>query len=564
VVGYPNVVMAYTRPFQGTPEDLAKLQGRNTGPRVAQSKVDASRKAQSAQLDAIAKQSFTTTPEDEAREKHLNNRYTYGLNSAGVYTYLHDKSKVIREMVLLPAANITFNQTTVQFTGKTGMIRPVSDERGFEVIGHHRYGRGVALRDGSLVLSNENNSQATVGVQLALSGGLYETLQAQTQGLTSVSNYYANPAAIITKLQPEDLQTAAVINPDTKKPEFDSTKTNFVSTAPLNSVERQGAVTPANVEASQLSRALTLVEMAAREEFLKGTTIDPNCECVTGRADLAFINVGYQVQVLNPSVADTDIQSRANAVILKAGDVAENDPLVKLSENPEEALVQAEQREVYKAAADLANTDPDLSQAVLALYNQDGEIRSLSGEFAPTLTTKETFNRVEQYLSTLYRALDEPHQTYEKQLRGELVQVQTRTPSQVRFESDPSETLSPLAPPYSTPNRAAGGDPIALATQAKTALNDAGQAWAKEGGRLKANSERTRLQGEISKDQATVVRLEQEKKELSTLLSSGSVRVGAGDIPSQIAELDKAIAKKSQDISSNQTALGQLNQEFPP
>lgn len=558
VVGYPNVVMAYTRPFSPTPDELAKLAGRNTGKRVAPSTVQASQKAQQQELNNIDKQNHTYTKDDEIRDKHLTNRYSYGITSAGVYTYLHDKSKVVKEMLLVPAGNITFNhEGSALKKGQTGMIRPVSDERGFEVIGHHRYGRGVSLRDGSLVLSSGNNEKATVSVQVALSGDLYSTLQAQSQGLTSIVTTYANPADTLARLQPEDLQTAGTLNPNTKKPEFTGVDTNFVSASPLYSPERAGGTTPANVEATQLSRALTLAEMGARESFLKSTTSDPDCQCILGRADLAFINTGYQIKLLRPSAPTEDLTAKADGEITRAREIAAADPLIQQSENPEAALEAAVAREVQRIAA---ASDPNLGQMILSQYSQDTTFRPVDGTAGNVPSPNETMNKVEQYLSTLYRALDAPHQQYEKELRGELVQVQGRPPSSVRFENATSD-LDPLAPPYSTPNRAAGGDPLALAIQAKTSINQAGQAWSDYGEKLQSGTERTRLQSEIRTDQAAISRLEQEKKAIEKTMANGAVGL---DGPGRIKDIDNDIAERSQRVSSNQTKLGQLNQEFPP
>lgn len=559
VVGYPNVVMAYTRPFTPTPDELAKLAGRNTGKRVAPSTVKASQKAQQQELTAIDTQSHTFTKDDEIREKHLTNRYSYGINSAGVYTYLHDTSKVVKEMLLVPAGNITFNNDSVSLKkGQTGMIRPVSDERGFEVIGHHRYGRGVSLRDGSLVLAAGDNERANVSVQVALSGDLYSTLQAQSQGLTSVLTTYANPADTIARLQPEDLQTAGTLNPSTKKPEFTDVGTTFVSAAPLYSPQREGGTTPVNVEATQLSRALTLAEMGAREGFLKGSTGDPDCQCLLGRADLAFINVGYQIKLLRPSASTEDLVAKANAEIARAESIAAEDPLVKQSEDPEEALAVATENEINRIAA---ASSPELGQMILSLAHQGETFTPVDGTAGVIPATGEVLNKVEEYLATLYRALDGPHQEYEKELRGDLIQVQGRTPSSVRFQNaDP--TTDSLAPPYSVTSRAAGGDPAALALTAKTSINQASKAWSQFGDKLQAGAERTKLQGEIRTDQATVVRLEQEKANIQKTISAGGVV--AFDGPGRIKDIDKSIADHNQSISSNQTKIGQLDQEFPP
>lgn len=565
VVGYPNVVMAYTRPFNPTPDELSKLKGEKgrTDSRTVQSKVKTSQDAQKKELDNINQQSFTFTKEDAVREKHLTNRYAYGINSAGVYTYLHDTSKVIKEMILLPAANITFNQDVIRFSGQSGMIRPVSDERGFEVIGHHQYGRGVSLRDGALVLSKGPNAQADIGVQLALSGGLNETLQAQSQGLTTVTTAYADPADAVARLSPDDLQTAAAINPETKKPEFVNDGTNFVSTATLNSHEQKGAVTPASVEASQLSRALTLAEMGVRESTQAGDNANGLCECITGRSDLAFINIGYQVQVMRPSASDTDLNEVASSNLEKARAIAEADQLVLAGTI---TLQEALDREVNKTASTLS---ADEKQALLTAWaaEQSGEASDnlIGPKPGNVLDNGQMVSKVEKFLATLYSALDEPHQQYEKELRGELIPVQTRTPSQVRFEGEGSSQGN-FSPPYSTPSRAMGGDPAALAIQAKTATNNIAKAWDDFGGKLQANTERTRLNGEIDRDRASISRLEKSITDLQTTLDNGGTvnNLIDGDIPTRIQNLKSQVAELNQQASSNEAKLTQLNQKFPP
>ncbi len=553
VVGYPNVVMAYTRPFTATPDELAKLQGRkgDNDARVAQSKVKAIEAAAKSQLTSISEFSYTATKEDQLREKHLTNRYSYGINSAGVYTYLHDQSKVVLEMLLLPTANITFNQDVVKFTGASGMIRPVSDERGFEVIGHHRYGRGVALRDGALIAAG--TQQADVGVQLALAGGLFETLQAQAHGLTVVSSAYQNPADAVARLGPEDLQTAATINPDTKKPEFTNTGTSFLSTATMDSKERQGAVTPPNVEASQLSRALTLAEMKVRESFLAGSTIDSDCECVTGRADLAFLNVGYQVQTLRPTQSDQDMVSHAQKAVADAKELA----VLDAAKEPNQAFIDEIDRTISLSS-------PEEAQAIRAQLLND--VNSEVGPVVnPVISNGELASKVDNFLATLYRSLNGPHQQYEKELRGELIQVPYRTPEQVRFENAPSE-VSPLSPPYSATSRALGGDPAALALQASAALDGISEAWSSFGSNLQASAERAELQGEIDRSRANIVSLEAEKQRLETAMETGGVIIDptGRSASDRITAINQEIAQEEQAMARNETRLEQLDQESPP
>jgi len=498
VVGYPNVVLAYTRPFQATPETLAKLAGQkpSTDPRTAQSKVQAFNKAAPDLLNSFNQYNHTATADDQLREKHLTNRYSYGLNSAGVYTYLHDQSKVVKEMLLLPSKNIDFGNSSLKFQGATGMIRPVSDERGFEVIGHHRYGRGVSLRDGSLVLSLDGgNTKANIGTQLALGGGLYETLQAQSQGLTTVSTAYTNPADAVARMGQEALQTAGMINPETQKPEFTNTDTTFTDTATLNSAEQKGAVV--DVEASQLSKALTLAEMQVKDSYAPASK---DCICLTGRADLAFLNVGYQIKVIRPTTLDDTKIPASNSLL-------------------EEAL-------------------------------NDGTPVSDS---AATPSRDQLINRVEAFLSDLYRALDDPHQQYEKELRGELIKVPTAAPGDIRFGQNPT-SVDDFAPPYSTPNRAAGGDPAALAVQAETALNQASSAWSQFSGKLKSNAQKAELQGLIDKDMADITRLQEEQQRLQEAVDNHSII--NGDTAAALKTVTEDLAKAEQSLANHQ---GKLN-----
>lgn len=550
-LGYPNVVMAYTRPFTPTPDELSDNMGQKKGtdPRVAQSKQKARDKAAQEQLQELNK-TLTNTSGDDLRSRHLDNRYRYGISSAGVYTYLYDKTKVILEMLLLPAKNISFNTPDVSFSGNTGMIRPVSDERGFEVIGHHRYGRGVALRDGSLI--TDSPDQAQVGVQLAISGGLYESLQAQSHGLTTAQSGFANPADALARMVPEDLQTAGVINPETQKPEYVKQSPNFISSATLNSFEQSGSYTTPNVEASQLSRALTLAEMSVKMEV---GVPNPSCDCILGRADLAFINVGYQVRFLRNSSSSEDLTTQGQDLLDQALADAQNDPRLTLGEATLEDLTQE-----YLERS-MASSSPEIQQMVASLQ-QGEETSDAVGYNSPVLETGLTISRVEQFLASLYRALDDTHTQYEKELRGENLPVETRSPEQVRFDP-PQEETSPFAPPYSVPTRALGGDPEAIALQAKSALNQTQKVWGEFGSKLKSGANKAKLQTQIDQSRNRILALEAEKQRLKTASETkDGLIVTPGISPSeQLKQIQRDIDKETQTLSDNQAKYNQLVQD---
>lgn len=529
VLGCPNVTMVYTRPFAPQPDDLAKKAGQKgkNQPYISketQKKLENNLPAHLTQLEA----QYTRTKEDELRDKHLNNRFQYGLNSAGVFVYARDTSQVISEMLLMPAANITATNEQGApvnvVAGQTAMIRPVSDDRGYELIGHFRYGRGLSLRDGRLINTTTTinpgspNAPASIDVQLAVSGDLFATLTAQSLGLVSVASAYPNPAETLARLMPEDLQTGAAINPETKQPEFINTAPNFVDTAPLGSPQQAGF--NLSVEASQLSRALTLAELQVLKD---GEFQDNGCQCLLGRSDLAFMSSGYQVKILKGTVPDNS----SLFGVVPAGTPGESTQIGGTAAT-NNAIAQG--LPVADSIGVAAITDPTQAAAF-----------------------------VNGFLYDLYSALDTPHQAYEAALRGEALNLTLANPADVRAggtfpESAPN---SAITPPYSASSRAAIGDPAAIAVQGSSAKGDIASSWNDFGNKLKANTDRARLQGELNlllKQEANitaqVAKLSQQRQS-ATPAEQALIDATLTDLQGQLASID-------QQIKQHELALAQL------
>lgn len=630
IVGYPNVIMAYTRPYAPPPDDLRRNAGQNKdaakrAARLYKSVNEAGKK----QIEDLNNQMYSYQKSDALRDDTLTHRYSYGLNSNGVYTYAYDSSQKIQEIIFPPKSRVTAKvsgQTDPAFFGKgqkgSAMIRPVSDERGFEVIGHFRYGRGVSLRDGSLILSENNNGKnegANIDTQVALSGGLFEMLSTQSQGITTVTSKFANPAEAIARLQPEELQTAGRINPETKKPEFNADTDGLqliADTAPLGSLAQKGL--PTTVEASQLSRALTLAEMAVKEAPIP----NDECPCLLGRADLAFINVGYQVKTLFNSSTAGDTSKLPSSQggttsefgLLSPELVAKRKAILEKSTEIAEAKTIEEKKRLLKEAADqlalyesdpIVMTDPEAlatAQKARALFEsasfQEGidvgsieagtqaglaAIEQLTGgtsagdlfqqeEVAAALAEglpvkgasvpsgKDLQLRVEQFLVNLYAALDPDHQQFEKALRGELLPQGTLNPEQIRFPDQfAPDQKAPFAPPFNAPNRALGGDPEALALAAKSNLGDIQKTWSDFGNKLSSNTQKAKLEQEIKNDQAKLERLQARKAELENFLSGPNQQPKfAGDPQQQLDDINKQISQVEQSIAKKQTKANQL------
>jgi hypothetical protein len=550
VVGYPNVVMAYTRPFQAvTIHEFRKNAGETTKPEALKPK----NQVISAFFDAQAKREqadFEANESDRLRSKHLSNRYQYGLNSAGVYVYAYEATKVIGEVVMIPSANLSTVPATITgtdaqgkpiqvkpFLNQTSMIRPVSDERGFEVIGHFRYGRGLALRDGQLVYNNGGkNSKANIDLQVALSGDLFASLQAQSSGLTSIVSAYPNPVAALSQLQPEDLETAGitnpvgVANPDVTKPEFVPVGTgnsiqqgtNFVDSAPLGSPEQQGLT--ASVEASTLSRALTLAEMSVVDTNGAQDAKD-DCMCLLGRSDLAFINVGYQVKTLDGAVPEVGGLFNANN-FGGPGSVGGS----------------------FATGSAVSGVLPG------------GGIGATPVQPNLVVQSSEAVrNTVDQFLYSLYSALDDTHQTYESQLRGDsFASTDNQEFDNIINGQSGDHPPSDLTPPFSSLNRTPLGDPLATAQQGSSAKEGLVNTWSAFGSNLKGNAQRTLLLGQIAQDQADISKDQTQLAQLEATKHNNTTIIGAPSIDQQISTLQQQLASKQKDLADKQAKLAQI------
>jgi hypothetical protein len=540
IVGYPNVVMVYTRPFSVPKDTLGQLSGQKpSSPYVR----PVSQKETEGYLRSVADFSVahhTSGDQDDVRDRHLNNRFTYGLNSAGVFVYSHDASKAIQEVMFIEAVNLTtvmLDPANVEgvpqkpvVAGKSGMIRPVSDERGFEVIGQFRYGRGISLRDGQLISSGPELG-AEIRQSLAISGDLFATLSAQSSGLTSIATTAPNPSDAVARLQPEDFQTAAFQTPGMSKPEFAVQDPGFIDKPYLGSGKDKGYAV--SVEAGQLSRALTLAEMSVVKELQPGSSKDV-CACILSRSDLAFINTGYQVSLLKGTVPAQGSLFNANSGTPgTTGDVT--------TIGGSAALAEAQ-----KINEETKQPSP-VSTEVLT---------SATGLDVPSATTI-----VNNFLFGLYQALDTPHQRYEQALRGELLELPLRTPEERLVGEAPTASIKP---PYSPGSRLTIGDPRALALQVQSNAQNLSTQWKGLGDKLKSNRDRTYYQGLINRDEREIQQINRQIQEQEDLLrnatSGGSVVISAkGDAPKdQIRRLNERRARLEQQVQDNTLRLNQL------
>jgi hypothetical protein len=582
IVGYPNVVLAYTRPF--SPTDITNYAGEKSNslanPQISkQLQAVVQKRREAYQFDQQDR--FTANRNAVLQGKYLSNTYQYGLNSAGAFVYAHDSSAgggVISETLTLPIANLqvvggSAFDTSNNLANPMALIRPVSDERGFEVVGHFQYGRRVALRDGRLIITNPDQI-AKVDLQLALSGDLSSMLAAQSQGLTNVATGYADPASTLATMTPDESQTAAVMagadgSPDTKAPEFVEVGDLFLGDAPLGSPQVQPSV-----EATQLSRALTLAEMSVKD---MQTRQDEDCVCLTGRADLAFMSSDYQVKVLTGDSAqdnsNLEIQSSADLDVRGGPIQSGATQLATRDVNRLEAeitVVQARVTELTSQAIEsggdpvivqlLTEAESTLDQLQAKLVTSQGALDDQRSQYSSsssifTKTNSEVVSRVEQFLVNLYSTLDDAHQQFESAIRGDLMPKQNADLSNLNAAA--TNPPSEFAPPFSAPNRFMLGDPNASVGSVQTNASNVAKAWSNFGQSLKTSSESRAISTQISQDKASVSRLTATRDQLIKQRDSSTVVIGT-DIQAQIDSISSQISNLQKQLASNQAKLNTI------
>ncbi len=620
LVGAPSVVMVYTGSFAGAasvPSNLnSNLGQQNPGqnpmisPTLA-TQVTATQNTNqtnrsTGQLDQRAEQ---------LREQYITNRYAYGLNSAGRFIYAYDKgglgsanpSGVIGEILTMPSANCPPDPATQPsgslFAGSpVALIRPVSDECGYEVIGHYKYGRRVALSDGSLVLTGNTNSAVNIDTQFALGGNLFATLTAQTQGLTTISaSAYPNPATAVTQMAPTSLASSgSVTQPDSSAQTPNPTGNQLVGPSGYNALGGPQQVgSPPSVQATQLSSALTLAEMDVQEQGQDpGDPNDVTCPCQLMRIDLAFLNVGYTVS--GPGGVGSTIIGSATPDATSLGNSVPGAPVTATlgsSQNPSplqqslnnqiqqvqnlqtqldavqsranqidqvtnpvgwaaaQQTIQQLQNEIDAATA----TQTDIEQQIQT--NASAPNQAGSSGTVPAPTAGSVLAKAEQFLVNLYQALDSPHQQLEQTFRGNYLPGGALNQPANSLNGGASSSAPPLAPPFSPATASALGNPAAIAIAGDSAVNDLSQTWSQFGTQLAAAAQRTQLQQQVASGLAQLSAVQSQISALQQQASAtGSSTVGAGGqtLQQQIAALQTQASMLQQQISNAQQQVATL------
>jgi hypothetical protein len=187
------------------------------------------------------------------------------------------------------------------------MVRPVSDDFGFEVIGHHRYGRNAFIDRGKVQVNDPrtNSTANQINVQFAASGGLLtDNPRIRNDGLAPQSRDFA---AAFEQMQPDDYVTGASFTGGIYDGDVDTSSINPTSQATYTSAANSNLSNP-NIgkviyaEADAVRRAKTLAELKPTIPGGLDEAIDASCPCMLGRTDwTSVLPQSFIEQIMSPT-----------------------------------------------------------------------------------------------------------------------------------------------------------------------------------------------------------------------------------------------------------------------
>ncbi len=204
------------------------------------------------------------------------------------------------------------------------IVRPVSDEFGFEVIGHYKYGRGAYIDRGQVQIASGPNATTPgqpinqLNIQFAATAGILSDATQAQPGSGQVINF----AAQFEQMQPEDFVTGASFSGTGPGGNIDQLL--FTSSSTYTSSMKSNVGKGVWTEADSIRSSKTLSELAPSfDTGISNSTT--NCACGLDRAQwLSILPQSVIAQILNPQPATTITgvitNETINSILPGAGD----------------------------------------------------------------------------------------------------------------------------------------------------------------------------------------------------------------------------------------------------
>jgi hypothetical protein len=200
-------------------------------------------------------------------------------------------------------------------------VRPVSDEFGFEVIGHQKYGRGAFIDRGQIKVGAPDNPSNQLNTQFAPTGGLL------TDPILGPNNPIGpgiqDFAKAFEELTPDDYVTGASFETGANS-KGDSSGINPTGQATYSgmiqrAIESQGSAV--FTEADALRKSKSLVELRPTLNGGLSAIGFENCSCMLGKTDwLSILPSSAIAEILSSSNGPSSISSSSgNGGITQSG-----------------------------------------------------------------------------------------------------------------------------------------------------------------------------------------------------------------------------------------------------
>lgn len=164
------------------------------------------------------------------------------------------------------------------------MIRPVSDEFGFEVIGHSRYGRGAYIDLGKVQVKDKSGLIANqLGIQFSQTGGFLQDSMNMTAGVQGPVLQFLSET--FDRMRPDDFQTGASFSGSRTGDKATIDEVNITSQQTYTENMKQNKGKLVFIEADATRKALTLAELSPTLDLGALSEATVNCNCVLNKTN---------------------------------------------------------------------------------------------------------------------------------------------------------------------------------------------------------------------------------------------------------------------------------------
>lgn len=300
--------------------DIKDLQAQRTAAIAASKAAKAASDQASKDLAAFLKKNPPQGNELSAAASQLTNQVA--LLKDATATAAADLTNIQNQIKLKTAES----QSIRKLTPVNVMIRPVSDEFGFEVIGHYRYGRGTFIDRGQVQLPNPDERNANpstsvnkLDIQFAPVGGLLTDNPVQG----NLGPQSANFGEMFERMSPDDYVTGASFKGSNYAPDATVQQLSLVGqstyTDSINNARTKAGVA-VFAEADAVRRAQTLAELSPTVKGGLSTVGMNDCTCVLGKTTwLSILPLNIVRQLLGPVLSTPAGISGDAATALSSG-----------------------------------------------------------------------------------------------------------------------------------------------------------------------------------------------------------------------------------------------------